>query len=73
MSGNVDISQYMFQRSEGDPLYDVVHVRAGRKTLVPHPYDKDRKLPHYPARVEITVSPTGRSVQVHVNGKKVWP
>lgn len=24
-------------------------------------------------RVEVTESPTGRSVQVHINGERVWP
>ena len=24
-------------------------------------------------RAEMTVSPTGRSVQLHINGEKVWP
>jgi hypothetical protein len=55
--------------------YEVVHIRAGRRgkqRIVPpagedFAFDVDR----WARRVEVQVSPTGRSVRVFVDGKEV--
>lgn len=54
---------------------EVVHVNAGRRTIervVPpagEEYAFDRE--NWATRVEVYVSPTGRSVRVYVNGREV--
>lgn len=73
--GNIDATQYTYARRDGDDPYDIIHVRAGRnwvERVVPpageaHAYDT-RRWEH---RIEVTVSPTGRSVRVHVNGVEI--
>lgn len=71
MSGNIDASLYTFQER------DIIHVRCGRhrtERVVPpageeYAFDVER----WDHRVEVSVSPTGRSVQVYVDGEKVYP
>ena len=62
-----------FSYSHTDPrrgTYTGHVVKAGRKREVRKSYDGD-PIYAYPVRVEVSVSPTGRSVQVWVNGERV--
>jgi hypothetical protein len=47
-------------------------VKAGRKREMRKNCDGD-PIYERPVRVEVSASPTGRSVQVWVNGERVWP
>lgn len=78
MSGSDHCKVDFYTFSENDKQlggYFVARVRAGRKKVkrvVPpagEDYAFDRE--DWPVDVEITVSPTGRGVQVHVNGERV--
>jgi hypothetical protein len=68
-----EIRQFTFEHKGG--VYENVKIGAGRrvtKRIVPPAGEAYAfKVDTWDTMVEITVSPTGRSVQVFVNGKKV--
>lgn len=73
---HLDVGYFRF--SDDDPVFAgraCINVKAGRKKverIVPPAGEKyafDRDV--YPVNVEVMVSRTGRSVQVHVNGERV--
>lgn len=79
MSGkdHFDLGLYTFGNDDKDPLKDyfMVRVKAGRQKsqrIVP-PAGEDYAFERvdFPVNVEVMISPTGRSVQVHVNGERV--
>lgn len=77
MSGldHVKIDRFQFDWSKG--MHGNVRVRAGipKAELIKPPAGPEHNWTHYryPVDVEISVSPTGRSVQVWINGKRVHP
>ena len=71
-------ANYEIRRLRGvlpNGTYDIIKIGAGRCTLeriVPPAGERYAfTLATWATNVEITVSPTGRSVQVHVNGERV--
>jgi hypothetical protein len=75
MSSILKAHSMFFEHRGG--VYRTIKVSAGKPTterIVPpagedHAFDFE----NYPVTVEVTVSPTGRSVHVHVNGEPVYP
>ena len=73
MNDAIDVRCARFSHRGG--MYENVTVRAGIPNVVHvvppsgEKYAFDRV--DYPHEVQITVSPTGRSVQVYVDGKRV--
>lgn len=53
-----------------DATYTSAWISAGRPTFERLSFDGE-ELYRSPVRVEVTVSPTGRSVQIHINGQRV--
>jgi len=68
-----NISHYRFHHRGGE--YETVKIRCAPTTVehVVPPAGEDHAwdFQHYRRTVEVTVSPTGRSVQVYVDGKRV--
>jgi len=72
VSEHIDVMTYAFKPDERRGLYHSVVVRAGKswtETIGPEGYERDVK--RWPHRIQVAVSPTGRSVSVYVNGEKV--
>jgi hypothetical protein len=72
---HVDVRGITYSQGTSEDRYAIVDVRCGRKTttrVVPpageeYAFDRDDWDHH----VQVHVSPTGRSVQVHVDGERV--
>lgn len=64
---NLNIRRMTFTHRRGGK-YEVVHIGAGTPTVIDNGYFKVTK---WPVNLEVTVSPTGRSVHVYLNGKKL--
>lgn len=69
MSGNVAVSIYEVNG------YDQVDVRAGRQRgrIVCEGQPWEREVFDWDHRIEVTVSPTGRSVRVFIDGTEYGP
>lgn len=72
---DADIEVLTFQHRGG--VYETVRISADlidTEHVVPPAGEKyafDRRI--YRHNIEVTISPTGRSVQIHANGTKVYP
>lgn len=70
----MDRSQFQEIRASHEG-YQLVHLSAGfegmERVVPPAGEDYAFNVPRYKRRVEVTVSPTGRSVRVFVDGKEV--
>lgn len=70
---HIHTSHTLFEHRGG--VYGNTTIRAGIPTVerMVAPSGREWERSEYPVEVQVTASPTGRSVQVFVNGKKVLP
>lgn len=68
------IRNFWIYKRDTDPYpYDLIKIQCGKKQTKLNPQGPLAYRDDWDHEVEIMVSPTGKSVQVHVNGKKVFP
>lgn len=75
MSDHYEVTVYRWWPDDRRGAYRSIHINAGRcrtERVVPpagedHAFDREV----WDHRIEVSVSPTGRSVQVYVDGEKV--
>lgn len=66
----LEVRPLTFRPDDRRGVYGNVRIHAGIPRFERVAFD-GRPLPDWPVNVEVTVSPTGRSVDVYVNGKRV--